>query len=182
MIEIRFHGRGGQGAVTCAELLAVTAISEGKFAQGFPSFGPERRGAPVQAFSRVDDDRIRVRSKIYEPDVAIVLDSTLLEVANPSEGLKADGVLIVNTERSPQEIREITGYAGRIVVVNATQIAMETIGRPITNTTMLGAMVKVTGVVSPSSLDGPMKARFGRLAARNLQAMSRAMDELRVEG
>lgn len=182
MIEIRFHGRGGQGAVTCAELLAVTAISEGKFAQGFPSFGPERRGAPVQAFSRVDDERIRVRSKIYEPDVAIVLDSTLLEVANPSEGLKADGVLIVNTDRTPQEIREITGYAGRIAVVNATQIAMETIGRPITNTTMLGAMVKVTGVVDPSSLDAPMKARFGRLAARNLQALSRAMDELRVEG
>ncbi len=182
MIEIRFHGRGGQGAVTCAELLAVAAISENKFAQGFPSFGPERRGAPVAAFARVAPDRIRLRSKIYEPDVVVVLDPTLLEVANPAQGLKATGVLIVNTDKPAAEVRRITGYAGRIGVVDATRIAIEVIGRPITNTTMLGALVKASGVVNVSSLDEPMKGRFGKLAARNLKALARAMDELTVEG
>ena len=182
MIEIRFHGRGGQGAVTCAELLAVAAISETKYAQGFPSFGPERRGAPVQAFSRVSPERIRLRSKIYEPDVAVVLDPTLLEVANPSQGLKAGGVLIVNTDKPHAEVRRITGYQGRIGVVDATKIAMEVIGRPITNTTMLGALVKASAVVAVASLDEPMTNRFGKLAARNLKALQRAMDELTVEG
>jgi len=182
MIEIRFHGRGGQGAVTCAELLAVAAISENKFAQGFPSFGPERRGAPVQAFARVSPDRIRLRSKIYEPDVVVVLDPTLLEVANPAQGLKADGVLIVNTDKPAAEVRRITGFAGRIGVVDATKIAIEVIGRPITNTTMLGALVKASNVVAVTSLDEPMKSRFGKLAARNLKALARAMDELTVEG
>lgn len=182
MIEVRFHGRGGQGAVTCAELLAVAAISENKFAQGFPSFGPERRGAPVAAFARVSPDRIRLRSKIYEPDVVVVLDPTLLEVANPAQGLKAAGVLIVNTDQPAAEVRRITGYAGRIGVVDATRIAIEVIGRPITNTTMLGALVKASDVVTVASLDEPMKGRFGKLAARNLKALARAMDELTVEG
>jgi pyruvate ferredoxin oxidoreductase gamma subunit len=181
MIEIRFHGRGGQGAVTCAELLAVSAISEGKYAQGFPSFGPERRGAPVQAFSRVSPDPIRLRSKIYEPDVAVVLDPTLLDVAKPSLGLKASGVLIVNTDKGVDEVRRITGWAGRVALVDATRIAMEVIGRPITNTTMLGALVGVTKVIDPASITPPMNARFGKIAARNLKALARAMEETKVE-
>lgn len=103
MIEIRWHGRGGQGAVTSVELLALAAIEEGKFAQGFPAFGPERRGAPVLAFNRVNDKQIKVRSGIYNPDIVIVLDSSLVKLVNVTEGLKPDGTLIVNTTHSPRE-------------------------------------------------------------------------------
>lgn len=181
MIEVRFHGRGGQGAVTCVELLAIAAIGEGNYAQGFPSFGPERRGAPVQAFSRVSPERIRVRSKIYQPDAAIVLDPTLMTAANPVEGLKPEGVLIVNTDMTVAQVREMTGFKGRIGVVDATRIAVEVIGRPITNTTMLGALIKATGIISADAVDEPMKKRFGRLAARNLKALRRALDELVME-
>src|SRR5512137_1335647 len=105
MIEVRWHGRGGQGAVTSVELLAQAAIGVGKYAQGFPSFGPERRGAPVAAFSRIDDKKIKVRSGIYKPDVVIVLDSSLIGLVNVTDGLKPDGVLIVNTARTPQELK-----------------------------------------------------------------------------
>src|SRR5512139_3269449 len=104
MIEIRWHGRGGQGAVTSVELLALAAIEEGKYAQGFPAFGPERRGAPVLAFNRIDDKPIKVRSGIYHPDVVVVLDSSLVKLVNITEGLKPDGILIVNTTKTPQEL------------------------------------------------------------------------------
>jgi pyruvate ferredoxin oxidoreductase gamma subunit len=113
MIEVRFHGRGGQGAVTSAELVALAAIEEGKFAQGFPSFGPERRGAPVVSFARVDDKPIRLRSKIYQPDVAVVLDPSLLKILDPSQGLKPGGLLIINTNKSIEQIRSEFGYKAR---------------------------------------------------------------------
>ena len=116
MIEVRFHGRGGQGAVTSAEMVALAAIEEGKFAQGFPSFGPERRGAPVVSFARVDDKTIRLRSKIYQPDVAVVLDPSLLKILDPSQGLKPGGLLIINTNKSIDQIRvaiRLQGPAGR---------------------------------------------------------------------
>ena len=180
MLEIRFHGRGGQGAVTSAELLAVAVIGEGRYAQSFPSFGPERRGAPVVAFSRVDDKPIRTRFAVGEPDVVIVLDPSLLKIANPHKGIKKGGILIVNTGKSPEEIKREFGYAGfRVATVDATKIAVEELGRPITNTTMLGAMVKMTGVIKPESIEEPLAHRFGRIAPRNLKSFQRAYREVR---
>jgi pyruvate ferredoxin oxidoreductase gamma subunit len=180
MLEIRFHGRGGQGAVTSAELLAVAAISEGRFAQSFPSFGPERRGAPVVAFSRVDDKQIKTRFAVGQPDVVIVLDPSLLKIASPHKGIKKGGVLVVNTAKSPEELKQEFGYEGfRVATVDATKIAVEELGRAITNTTMLGAAVKMTGVIRPESIEEPLNHRFGRIAARNLKSFKRAFDEVR---
>ncbi len=177
MIEVRFHGRGGQGAVTSAELIALAAIEEGKFAQGFPSFGPERRGAPVVAFARVNDKTIRLRSRIYEPDVAVVLDPSLLKIVDPSQGLKSTGLLILNTNKSIDQIRAQFGYKVRLAAVDAELIAREELGLPIVNTTMLGALVRGTGVVGLDALVPPLKARFGRGAERNLKALRRAYEQ-----
>ena len=179
MIEIRWHGRGGQGAVTSVELLALAAIEEGKYAQGFPAFGPERRGAPVLAFNRVDDGQIKVRSGIYQPGVVVVLDSSLVKLVNVTEGLKAGGTLIVNTTKAPGEIAAELKFGGRVYTVDATHIAREEMGTPITNTTMLGALVKATGVIRLESLKGPLEHRFGKIALRNMRAMKRAYSELR---
>jgi len=179
MIEIRWHGRGGQGAVTSVELLALAAIEEGKFAQGFPAFGPERRGAPVLAFNRVNDRQIKVRAGIYNPDVVVVLDSSLVKLVNVTEGLKPDGILIVNTTHSTQEIREQLKYPGKIFTVDATHIAREELGTPITNTTMLGALVKATKVIRLESLKAPLEHRFGKIAQKNIKACKRAYEELK---
>ncbi len=178
MIEIRWHGRGGQGAVTSVELLALAAIEEGKFAQGFPAFGPERRGAPVLAFNRVNDRQIKVRSGIYNPDVVVVLDSSLVKLVNVTEGLKPDGILIVNTTHSPQEIKEQLKYPGKVYTVDATHIAREELGTPITNTTMLGALIKATKIIKLESLKVPLEHRFGKIAQKNIKACKRAYDEL----
>jgi pyruvate ferredoxin oxidoreductase gamma subunit len=180
MLEMRFHGRGGQGAVTSAELVAKAAIDSGKYATAFPSFGPERRGAPVVAFARVDDHPIRLRSKIYNPDVVIVLDPSLLEIANPTEGLREDGLLIINSSHDVETIRKRLGYKGKIAVVDASRIAKEVIGLPITNTTMVGALVKGTSLLSVEALIGPFQDRFGKIAARNIEAMKRAYEETNV--
>jgi len=177
MIEIRFHGRGGQGAVTSAEILALAAIEEGKYAQGFPSFGPERRGAPVIAFARVDDRPIRLRSKIYQPNVAVVLDPSLLRILDPSQGLKPGGLLIINTNKPMEQIRSEIGYKGKLATVDADLIAREELGLPITNTTMLGALVRGTSIVQLDSIIPPLKARFGRGAERNEKALRRAFQE-----
>lgn len=180
MIEIRWHGRGGQGAVTSVETLALAAIGEGQYAQGFPSFGPERRGAPVAAFNRVDDKKIRVRSGIYNPDVVVVLDSSLMGLVNVAEGLKPDGTLIVNTARSPEEVKKETGFRGTVATVDASKIAREEMGVPITNTTMIGATIKATGLVKIGSVREPLKQRFGRIAQKNINAMERAYKELKI--
>ena len=180
MLEIRFHGRGGQGAVTSAELLAGAVISEGRHAQSFPSFGPERRGAPVVSYSRVDDKPIRTRYAVYEPDVAVVLDASLLKIADPEKGLKKSGILIVNSSKSPDEIKKAFGYKGiRVATVDATRIANEELGLPITNTTMLGALVKVTGIIQPESMNEQFTERFGKLAKRNMKSYQRAFDEVK---
>lgn len=178
MIEIRWHGRGGQGAVTSVELLALAAIGEGKYAQGFPSFGPERRGAPVAAFNRVDEQRIKVRSGIYKPDVVLVLDEGLIGSVDLTEGLKPDGVLVINTSRSRAEIKKLLKYKGRLGIVDATAIAWKELGVPITNTTMLGALIRATDVVKMESMKAPVEHRFGRIAEKNMTAMKRAYDEL----
>ena len=182
IIEIRWHGRGGQGAVTSAELLARAAISEGKYAQAFPAFGPERRGAPVVAFNRISDTRqIRVRAGITEPHVVVVLDDTVLRVVNVAEGLGKGGLVVVNSKKSASELKASLGGGWRVVSIDATSIARETLGVPIVNTTMLGALIRATGVVGAESLTEPLKERFGRLAERNINAMKRAYDETSVE-
>ena len=177
MVEIRIHGRGGQGAVTSAEILALAAIGEGKYAQGFPSFGPERRGAPVIAFARVDDKPVRLRSKIYHPDVALVLDPSLMKILNPADGLKPDGLLIINSNKPEDQIRSEIGYRGKLATVDADLIAREELGLPITNTTMLGALIRGTGIVQLDSVIPPLKHRFGRGAERNEKALRRAFQE-----
>lgn len=182
MLEIRIHGRGGQGAVTSAELVAMAAIEEGKYAQAFPSFGPERRGAPVTAFLRVDDKPIRLREKVYEPDVVVVLDPTVIEIAKVDDGLKKDGILVLNVGMSPDEARKQYGFSHRIAAVDASHIALETLGLPITNTVMLGALVKATGLIQRDSIEGPLTHRFGRIAPKNQKAYDRAFDETKVEG
>ncbi len=181
MIEIRFHGRGGQGAVTSVELLALAAIEEGKFAQGFPSFGPERRGAPVLAFCRVDDKPIKLRCKILKPDVVVVLDPTLLHIQNPPADLKGDGIIVLNTAKTAAEIRREYGYRHTLALVDANKIAREVLGVPIVNTTMIGALLKVTGVVAVEALDNPLKNRFGPLAEKNYNALKVAYEQTSIE-
>lgn len=181
MIEIRFHGRGGQGAVTSAELTALAAIGEGKYAQAFPSFGPERRGAPVMAFVRVSSTPIMTREKIYEPNIVVVLDPTLLKIVNVEAGLKEGGIVILNTTKKVDQIRRETGLKARLATVDAAKIAMETMRVPITNTTMLGALVKAAGVVDMQALDTPIKVRFGPIAEKNMRACARAFEETTVE-
>ena len=180
MLEIRWHGRGGQGAVTSVEMLTLAAIGEGKCAQGFPSFGPERRGAPVAAFTRIDDKRIKVRSAIYNPDVVVVLDSSLVSLVNVTEGLKSDGTLVVNTTKSPEELKKELNFQGKVATVDASRIAWEELGVPITNTTMLGALIKAVKIVKLDSVKAPMEHRFGRIANKNLAALNRAYEEVKI--
>jgi len=180
MIELRLHGRGGQGAVTSAELMAQAAINEGKYAQAFPSFGPERRGAPVVAFCRISDEPIRLRTNIYNPDLVLVLDPSILRLVNVSAGLKEGGILVTNTKYSGQEIREELGLTHKLTTVNATQIALEELGLPITNTTMLGALLKAKEVVPVEALIPPLEKRFGRIAIKNINAFQRAYNEAQI--
>ncbi len=167
--------------MTSAELTAIAAIEQGKYAQAFPSFGPERRGAPVMAFVRVSDKPIRTREKIYEPDIVVVLDPTLLEIVNVAAGLKDNGVLVLNTTKSAEEIRAASGIKGKLALVDATRIAIESMGLPITNTTLLGAMLKATNLLPITALEGPLQERFGRIAGKNIRAFQRAYEETQIE-
>jgi pyruvate ferredoxin oxidoreductase gamma subunit len=183
LIEIRWHGRGGQGAVTSAELLAQAAISEDKYSHAFPSFGPERRGAPVLAFVRISSRQpIRIRAEIAQPDIVVVLDPGLLGIVNVTSGLKENGLLVINTKRSFDDIGALFKTKCKLAKVDATAIAREVLGIPITNTTMIGALVKATGVVKLESLFEPLRQRFGRLAEKNIKAMQRAYKETEVKG
>ncbi len=179
MIEVRWHGRGGQGAVTSVELLAQAAIGVGKYAQGFPSFGPERRGAPVAAFSRIDDKKIKVRSGIYQPDVVIVLDASLIGLVNVTDGLKPEGILIVNTTKNPQDVKKELNFSGIVATVDGTGIARKEMGVPIANTTMIGALIKMTGFMGLDDIKEAVEHRFGRIAQKNLTAMKRAYEEIK---
>jgi pyruvate ferredoxin oxidoreductase gamma subunit len=183
LVEIRWHGRGGQGAVTTAELLAQAAISEGKYAQAFPSFGPERRGAPVQAFNRIDSrEPVRIRADITQPDCVVVLDPGLLGKVNVTSGLKEGGWVIVNTRKTAGQIKTEFGIKNPVAVINATRIAREVLGVPIVNTTMLGAVVKMTGIIDKKSAHAPLEKRFGRLGERNIKAMETAYEQVTTEG
>jgi len=182
MIEIRIHGRGGQGAVTSAELLALATISEGKYAQAFPSFGPERRGAPVQAFVRIDDKPVRIRTEVKLPDIVVVLDPRLLDIVDISSGLKQQGVVVVNTKKTPADIKSKLENMWRVATVDATAIAIEVINVPIVNTTMLGAIVKVSRAINLSSLEQPLINRFGeRAGERNLEACQKAYEQTLID-
>ncbi len=177
MIEVRIHGRGGQGAVTSAEMLALAAIGTGKYAQAFPSFGPERRGAPVQAFVRVSDKEIRIRGEIREPDVVVVLDPGLLNIIDATSGLRDNGVVVVNTKLPAADIKARFNGKWRVATVDASAIAVETIGVNIVNTTMIGAILKAADVVPMESLEGPLKHRFGGKAAGNFEACKKAYEK-----
>lgn len=184
LIEIRWHGRGGQGVVTAGELLAETALDSGKYFQAFPDYGPERMGAPIRAFTRLSDEPITIHSQIEEPDVVLVLDPTLLGAVAVAEGLKEDGVLVVNSAKDPAEVREITGFqVGKVFTVDASHIAIEEMGREITNTPMLGAFAQATGVVKLDDLAGEIRDWFGAKLSKeaveaNVRAMNRAAEEL----
>jgi pyruvate ferredoxin oxidoreductase gamma subunit len=183
LTEIRWHGRGGQGVVTAGELLAETALDMGQYFQAFPDYGPERMGAPVRAFTRLSTDPIDLHCQIEAPDIVLVLDPTLLGTVDVTEGLREDGLLLVNTTMDPSEVREKLGMkTGRVVTLDASRIAREEIGREITNTPMLGALVKATGLFKLDDLIEQTRHRFtGRLRQElveaNVRAVQRAADE-----
>ena len=177
MREIRIHGRGGQGSVTAAELIAIAAFEDKKFSQAFPAFGVERRGAPVMAFARIADKPIRIRSQVYEPDYVVVQDVTLLDVVNVASGLKAEGKIIINTDRPKENLKLST--KAEVVTIDATRIAMDILGRPIVNTTMLGAFCGATKEVGLDSLNKAISERFkGELGRKNLLAIKTAYERV----
>jgi pyruvate ferredoxin oxidoreductase gamma subunit len=180
-IEIRWHGRGGQGAVTSAELLALSAIEEGKYAQAMPSFGPERRGAPVLAFTRVDSNgHVRIRSAIIQPDIVVVLDPGLLDIVDVTAGLRDGGTIVLNTPKNLQEIKKEMDGPWKLAVINATAIAKELLGVPIVNTTMLGALIKATNVVQLKSVEAPLMERFGGRGKNNIEACKKAYENVNI--
>lgn len=170
IIEIRIHGKGGQGAVTASEVLAIAAFKDGKYSQAFPRFGPERTGAPVEAYCRIDDKFINLRTFIYEPDYLIVLDDSLLKL-NITKGLKKGGTIIINTDRKSP----IKGF--NVFTIDATKIALEVLGRPIVNTAILGAFVRVTGLISLKSLKEAILERFpGDVGKKNIIAIEKSYE------
>ncbi len=181
MKEIRIHGRGGQGAVTAAQLIAEAAFREGKHVVAFPFFGAERRGAPVRAFARISDEPIYVRSQIYEPDIVIVLDPALIRMADITEGLKEGGILVLNTREGPDEL----GFDKyKVATVDATGIAIElgliVAGWPVVNTPMCGAFVAATGEVSLKTMLEVIRDRWpGRAGEKNAEAARLAYERLR---
>ncbi len=187
MIEIRFHGRGGQGVKTAADLLAQTVLDIGKHVQSFPEYGPERSGAPVRSFVRIDDKPITLHCSVSEPDIVVVIDETLLTCVDVAEGLKKQGVLLVNTKDKPEVVKQKTNFfTGKVVTIDATQIAMDTIGVAIPNLPMLAALIKVTGLVSIDGLKEQIINKFGKKLAKeklegNIKAIDRAYNEVIVE-
>lgn len=174
MRELRIHGRGGQGSVTAAELIAVAAFKSGVQAQAFPAFGVERRGAPVQAFIRFSDTKIRLRSQIYEPDYVIVQDPTLIKDVDVFAGIKKGGIVLINTDNE-----NFSGApAGvRVIPIDATKIALDLLGVPITNTTLMGAFAAASGEISLSALEEAVRERFsGSLADKNVNAARAAFE------
>lgn len=188
VLEIRWHGRGGQGAKTAALLFGEAALDTGKFIQAFPEYGPERTGAPVTAFNRLSDEPIYSHSGIKTPDIVVVLDSSLIEPARVVEGLKDNGILLINTTETPEELRKRLNLPSTIKVytVEASKIALETIGRDVPNTPMLGALVRVTGILQLEPMLEAIKEKLevkfrGRtkLVDDNLKSIMRAYDEVK---
>jgi len=180
--EFRWHGRGGQGVVTSNQMLGKAALAEGNYIQAFPEFGPERTGAPVRAFLRISKEPIQIYAQVYHPDVVICIDPTLLEVVNPTEGLRPDGTLVLNTTMSPAEIRERFDFRdGQVVTVDASTIALEVMGRPFYNMPTLAAAVKATGVVKLDTVIQTVLERYpGKVGELNKKAMERAAEEVQI--
>ena len=183
LLEFRWHGRGGQGAWTASELLARTALCEGKCIQSFPEFGPERMGAPVVAFTRISTEPIRIHCAVYEPDIVVVLDPTLLETVPVASGIRKDGIFIVNSADDPAKVRKsLKTSTGQLWCVPATQIALKILGMPITNTAMLGTVARATNIVRLESIEKTVKARFRLdLAEKNFAVIKEAYKEAKQE-
>jgi 2-oxoacid:acceptor oxidoreductase gamma subunit (pyruvate/2-ketoisovalerate family) len=183
MLEFRWHGRGGQGAWTASELLARTAIYEGKYIQSFPEFGPERMGAPVTAFTRISTKPIRIHCAVYEPDIVVVLDPTLLKTVPVTSGIKENGVIIINSTEEPAKVRKtLKTEKGKLWTIPATQIALKILGMPITNTAMLGTVARATELVSLDTVEIILKERFRPdLAEKNFAVIKEAYNEAKQE-
>jgi len=187
-VEIRWHGRGGQGAKTACMLLADVAFNSGKHVQGFPEYGPERMGAPITAYNRITDEHCKVHSNIYTPDYVVVVDETLLKSVDVAKGLKESGALIINSKKTPEEIRPmLNGYKGKVCVIDAEKISMETLGKNFPNTPMLGAVVKVSKVIEEERFIRDTRDSFEHkfatkphLVEGNMKALIKSMEEVQV--
>ena len=186
LIEIRWHGRGGQGAKTASLLLADAAFNTGKYIQGFPEYGPERMGAPITAYNRISNTPIRIHSNIYEPDYVVVVDDSLLEAVDVTAGLKPDGAIVINTTKSGNELKPLlNGYTGDIYTIDARKISLETLGKYFPNTPMLAAIVKVSGVIEEkdflADMEGSFKHKFAKkpeVIDGNMKALEMALKEV----
>jgi pyruvate ferredoxin oxidoreductase gamma subunit len=187
LTEIRWHGRGGQGAVTAAKMVAELALGEGKYFQAFPEYGPERSGAPIVAFTRVSDTPIQVYSGIEHPQIVVVLDSSLLKIVDVTKGAPDDVIVLVNSERSPAQLRKDTALKdGRLYTIAATRIAVETIKRPIPNTPMVGALTRITGLFDIDDVVTFLREDFGKkfppkVVEGNIAAITRSYEEVQGE-
>jgi len=187
LTEIRWHARAGQGAVTAAKVVAETALSADQYMQAMPEYGPERMGAPIKAFTRICDEPIEIHNNIEYPDVVIVLDETLLDVVDVTEGMKPDGVLIINTCSPADAVKKALGVPGtvKVATVDASGIALDTIKRDIPNTPIVGALIKVTGVIDLDVFKGLLAKNLGKkfgqeMIDANFSAVDRAYEEVTV--
>ncbi len=182
MIEIRLHGRGGQGVVASGEMIALAAVYEGKYCRAFPFYGSARRGSPVVAFAQIGEMDEATRCYVYTPDVVLILDPEIPKAVDVTTGLKRDGVIVWNTTLSPEEaLKELGVEVSKIGVVDATTIALESFGRPIPNTALLGAFVKTTGMLKLESIEKAIRKRFpGEVAEKNIVAAKRGYEEVEV--
>ena len=187
MIEIRWHGRGGQGAKTASLLLADAAFNTGKYIQGFPEYGPERMGAPITAYNRISETPITIHSNIYEPDYVVVVDDTLLESVDVTSGLKDTGAIVINTTKSAEYLKKaLKGYSGEVYTIDARKISEEALGRYFPNTPMLAAIVKVSKIMTDDELLEDMKGSFKHKFAKkpevidgNMKALEMALKEVK---
>ena len=181
LIEIRWHGRGGQGAKTASLLLADAAFNTGKYIQGFPEYGPERMGAPITAYNRISDKPITIHSNIYEPDYVVVVDDTLLTSVPVTAGLKKEGAIVINTTKKPGELKELLkGYDGSVYTIDARKVSEEALGRYFPNTPMLAAIVKVAGVMTDEELLEDMKTSFKHKFAKKPEVIEGNMKALEM--
>ena len=187
LIEIRWHGRGGQGAKTASLLLADAAFNTGKYIQGFPEYGPERMGAPITAYNRISDTPITIHSNIYEPDYVVVVDDTLLESVDVTAGLKTEGAIVINTTKSADYLKKVLkGYEGNIYTIDARKVSMEALGKYFPNTPMLAAIVKVANIMTDEALikdmEGSFKHKFAKkpeVIEGNMKALELALKEVK---
>lgn len=187
LVEIRWHGRGGQGAKTASLLLAEAAFNTGMYIQGFPEYGPERMGAPITAYNRLSTEPMTIHSNIYEPDFVVVVDETLLKAVNCTAGLKKEGGIVINSKKTPDEIRkDLNGYEGKVYTIDARTISEETLGAYFPNTPMLAAVVKVSGALDVDTfvkdMEGSFKHKFAskpQVIDKNMDALKRSLQEVK---